>query len=104
MSLEDLYLILKSTELPVAYSHFNEIISPPYITYLSVYSSNFNADNKVYKKIYNIQIELYTKHKDLEIEKKLEDLLDENEIVYETTEEWIDSEKVFQRVYEVRLI
>lgn len=104
MRLEELYLILKSTGLPVAYSHFNEIKSPPYITYLNSYSSNFNADNKVYKKIDNIQIELYTKYKDLEAEKKLEDLLDENEIVYETTEEWIDSEKLFQRIYEVRLI
>ena len=104
MILEELYLILKSTGLPVAYSHFNVRKSPPYITYLSAYSSNFNADNRVYKKIDNIQIELYTKNKDLEVEKKLEDLLDENEIAYETTEGWIDSEKLFQKIYEVRLI
>lgn len=104
MILEELYLILKSTGLPVAYSHFNERKSPPYITYLSSYSSNFNADNRVYKKIDNIQIELYTKNKDLEVEKKLEDLLDENEIAYETTEEWIDSEKLFQKIYEVQIL
>lgn len=104
MTLEELYLILKNTGLPVAYSHFNQKKSPPYITYLSAYSSNFIADNKVYKKSNNIQIELYTKYKDLEVEKKLEDLLDENEVVYETTEAWIESEKLFQRIYEVRLI
>lgn len=104
MTLENLYLILKSTGFPVAYSHFEEKTPPPYITYLSQYSSNFIADNRVYKKIDNIQIELYTRQKDLEVEKKLEDLLDENEIAYETTESWIDSEKLFQRIYEVRLI
>lgn len=103
MSLEELYLILKGTELPVAYSHFNEITSPPYITYLSVSSSNFYADNKVYAKIYNIQIELYTKHKDLEVERKLEDILDKNEIAYETIEEWIESEKLFQKIYEIKI-
>lgn len=103
MKLEELYLILKSTGYPVAYSHFNEIKSPPYITYLSVDSSNFYADNKVYSKIDNIQIELYTKHKDLESERKLECLLDENEIAYETMEAWIESEKLFQKTYEIQI-
>lgn len=104
MTLKELNNILKVTGYPVAYFQFKESVNPPFIVYFSPYSSNFNADNRVYKRIDNIQIELYTKHKDLEAEKKLEDLLDENEIVYETTEEWIDSEKVFQRIYEVRLI
>lgn len=109
MTLQDLNKVLKATGYPVAYSHFtsNENCSlpiPPYITYLSVYSTNLIADGKVYKKIDNIQIELYTVKKDLNAEKKLEDLLDENEIAYETTEKWIESEKLFQKIYEVRLI
>lgn len=109
MTLSDIYTILKATGYPVAYSHFtattnNPLPTPPYITYLSAYSSNFKADNKVYKKIDNLQIELYTAKKDLTAEKKLEDLLDQNEIAYESTETWIDSEKLFQKIYEVRLI
>ena len=109
MTLQELNTILKATGYPVAYSHFegttnNPLPTPPYITYLSAYSSNFKADNKVYKKIDNIQIELYTTKKDLEAEKKINDLLDKNEIAYETTEEWIESEKIFQKIYEVRLI
>lgn len=109
MMLSDIYTILKATGFPVAYSHFtattnNPLPTPPYITYLSAYSSNFKADNKVYKKIDNLQIELYTAKKDLTAEKKLEDLLDQNEIAYESTETWIDSEKLFQKIYEVRLI
>ena len=104
MILSKLNEILKQTGYPVAYSHFNTAPTIPYITYLVAYSPNFMADNKVYKKIDSLQIELYTNKKDLEAEKNLEDLLDENEIPYETTEEWIESEKLFQKIYEVRLI
>lgn len=109
MTLNEIYTILKATGFPVAYSHFTAtnntpLPSPPYITYLSAYSSNFKADNKVYHKIDNLQIELYTSKKDLITEKKLEDILDANEISYESTEVWIDSEKIFQKIYEVRLI
>ena len=109
MTLSDIYTILKATGYPVAYSHFtattnNPVPTPPYITYLSVYSSNLKADNMVYEKIDNLQIELYTNKKDLAAEKKLEDLLDQNEIAYESIETWIDSEQLFQKIYEVRLI
>ena len=109
MTLSDIYTILKVTGYPVAYSHFtattnNPLPTPPYITYLSAYSSNLKADNMVYEKIDNLQIELYTNKKDLAAEKKLEDLLDQNEIAYESTETWIDSEQLFQKIYEVRLI
>ena len=109
MILSELNTILKDTGFPVAYSHFigtktTPLPSPPYITYLSAYSSNLKADNKVYKKIDNLQIELYTNKKDSIAEKKLEDLLDANEIAYDSVENWIDSENLFQKIYEVRLI
>ena len=104
MTLEKLYSILKATGYPVAYSHFEVKTSLPFITYLVDGSSNMFADNKVYKKIENIKIELYTAEKNLEIEENLERLLDENEIAYETDETWIESEKLFQKIYEVELI
>lgn len=109
MTLSDIYIILKATGYPVAYSHFSEendnsLPIPPYICYLSVYSSNFKADNKVYAKVDNIQIELYTTKKDLKAEKILEDILEANDITYESTEAYIESEKLFQKIYEVRLI
>jgi hypothetical protein len=104
MTLQELNNILKSTGYEVAYSHFNTPIKPPFITYLISNSENFIADNKVYKKIDNIKIELYTSIKDLQAEEKLEKLLDENDIAYETDETWIESEKLFQKIYEVRSI
>lgn len=62
------------------------------------------ADNKVFKKIDNVSIELYTSKKDLAAESKIEQILDDNEIPYETYEVYIDSEKLFQKVYETSLI
>lgn len=109
MNLEELKSILEGSGFPVAYLHFIEgenapVPDPPFICYLVAYSGNFNADNKVYKQIQNIQIELYTDHKDLEAEARVEAVLDSNEIPYQTTETYIDSEQLFQKIYEVRLI
>lgn len=104
MTLQELNNILKLTGYEVAYSHFNSPKKPPFIIYLVSDSTNLMADNKVYKKIYNINIELYTNIKDIQAEKNLEDLLDENDIAYETSEIWIEKEKLFQKIYEVRLI
>ena len=109
MKITDLINILKATGFPIFYSHFNvtdddPAPEPPYMTYIFSYSSNMYADNKVYKKIDNFQIELYTKIKDLQAEKKLEDLFDLNEIPYSTSEIFIESENIFQKIYEMRLI
>ena len=109
MTLSELVTILKATGYPVVYSHFNvsennPMPEPPYITYIFTYTSNMYADNKVYKKINNIQIELYTNKKDLQAEAKLEDILDSNEITYQTSETFIESENIFQKIYEMRVI
>ncbi|MGG2091921.1 hypothetical protein AB1283_04210 [Bacillus sp. S13(2024)] len=109
MTLAELKKILDATGYPVAYSHFtgtttNPVPTPPYITYLVAYSSNIIADNKVHKKIDNLQIELYTIKKDLTAESKLETVLEQNEIVWQSTETFIESENLFQKNYEVRLI
>lgn len=109
MKLEELKTILEATGFPVAYSHFIEaenapVPDLPFICYLVVYSGNFNADNKVYKQIQTVQIELYTDKKDLESENQVETVLDSNEIPYATTETYIDSEQLYQKIYEVRLI
>jgi hypothetical protein len=58
----------------------------------------------VYKSIQTVQIELYTDKKDLEAEAILEAALNDNQLPYQTTETFIDSEQLFQKIYEVRLI
>lgn len=108
MNLSELKTILQATGFPVAYLQFVEtenepLPNPPFIVYLVAYSSHMMADNKVYKEIENIQIELYTDKKDLDAENKLGTVLNEHELPYSTTETFIESENLYQKIYEVRL-
>ena len=93
--------ILEEFGLPFAYDHFAEGESPetPFICYLSPGSDNFAADGKVYYKINEFHIELYTDYKDPELEERLEDILDDASIFYEKSETWIESEKLYEVLY-----
>ena len=99
--MEQIVKILEETELPFAYNHFAEGESPdpPFICYLVPNSDNFAADGRVYYKINELHIELYTDCKDLSAEQKLEDVLDANGIYYEKSEVWIESEKLYEVLY-----
>ena len=96
-----LFQLLKTTGLPVAYHHFTSLSTPPYVVYLFSYSSNFGADNKVHKEIPNYQVELYAKTKDPTSEALIEGLFDANEIFWDKTETYIDSEGLYQVLYEI---
>ncbi len=96
-----LFTLLKSTGLPVAYHHFTSPPTPPYIVYLFSYNTNFGADNRVYNSEKNFQVELYTKAKDLTLEALIEDLLKDNDIFWDKTETYIESEGLYQVLYEI---
>ena len=96
-----LFTLLKTTNMPVAYHHFTSPPSPPYIVYLFSYSSNFGADNKVYDAEKNFQVELYTKTKDPTSEALIEGLFDAHEIYWDKTETYIDSEGLYQVLYDI---
>lgn len=99
--MEELLQILNETQIPFAYHHFAEEESPepPFICYLLPGSNNFSADGKVYYKINEVHIELYTDLKDLAVEQQLEDVLDEHGIFYNKSETWIESEKLYEVLY-----
>ena len=99
--MEELLQILSETQIPFAYHHFAEGESPepPFICYLLPGSNNFSADGKVYYKINEVHIELYTDLKDLAVEQQLEDVLDEHGIFYNKSEAWIESEKLYEVLY-----
>jgi len=103
MTQNELYNLLKSTGLPVAYHHFDEPPNLPYIVYLFTYSSNFGAEDRVYQKIDNYQVELYSEKKDLAREQLIENLFDENDIYYDKSETYIESEEMYQVIYEIQI-
>lgn len=99
--MEELLLMLSELQIPFAYHHFaeGETVEPPFICYLLPASSNFSADGKVYHKINEVHIELYTDLKDLAVEQQVEDVLDKHEIFYNKSEVWIESEKLYEVLY-----
>jgi hypothetical protein len=93
--------LLKESGFPFAYDHFAEGESPdpPFICYLFPASDNFSADGRVYFKADEVHIELYTDKKDMEAERKLENLLDQRGIFYNKSEVWIESERLYEVLY-----
>ena len=105
MTYDDITNMLKEAGLPLAYDHFAEGESPepPFHIFLFPGSDNMFADNGVYFKISQLNMELYTDKKDPELEEKLEDILTAHEIPWEKSEVWIDSEKMYEVLYQTEI-
>ena len=99
--MKTLLSVLDSIGIPYAYDHFAEGESQelPFLCYLLPGSSNFSADGKVYHRVSEVRLELYTDCKDLDSEEKVEAALDAAGIFYNKTETWIDSEKLYEVLY-----
>lgn len=99
--MDDVLSILTEIGLPFAYHHFAEGESPdpPFICYLTPGSDNFAADGKVYYKIDEYHIELYTDRKDPELEDSVEAVLDGHGVFYDKSEVWIESERLYEVMY-----
>lgn len=101
MNEKELYTILSSLGKPVAYDHFKDTggVSIPFILYRSTATTNLKADDKTYYKFYEYIIDLVTEIKDVDLEEELEDLLDENHLPYDKTEDYIEKENIYQIRY-----
>ena len=104
MTLAEIYTMLTGItgfSKKVAYRSFPKGEAPalPFICYLDTQTNNFVADNRVYAVIQEIDIELYTKTKDITSEALIEAALAANNIVWEKYEEYLDDEKVYEVIY-----
>lgn len=99
--IEELVSMLKEMGIPFAYDHFAEGESPepPFICFLLPGSNNFAADGRVYYKINEVRIELYTDEKNPSVEELVTAVLDKHGIFYNQTETWIDSEKLYEVLF-----
>lgn len=103
MTLEELYKGLKSIVPNVTYYFFSKPVSYPAIAYFIPDTDNFSADGIAYFQIKNVNIELYTEKKDLEIEQKIADFLAKNGLFFEQEEDYINSEKLIRNTYFVSI-
>lgn len=99
--MDKLLEILAEIGIPFAYDHFAEGESPepPFICYLLPGTNNFAADGIAYFKINEVNIELYTDIKDLDVEQRIEAVLDRYGIFYAKSEVWIESERLYEILY-----
>lgn len=106
MTYENIVLMLEETGLPLAYDHFEEGESPdpPFLIFLFPRSDNFVADGRVYQKINELHIELYTDRKQPDVEARLEAVLDDRGQVYDKSEVWIPEEKLYEVLYSMEVL
>ena len=101
---KDLFDLLKTLDIPVAYDHFDsdKQIPLPFIAYREQDLDTFRADGITYYQFYNYEIELITTKKEVALERRLEGLLTNNKIPYDKTEEvWDNDEKIYHIFYEI---
>lgn len=100
--MDELVKIMEEIGIPFAYDHFaeGENPEPPFLCYLLPDSDNFAADGRVYYKMSEVRIELYTDFKDVSLEEKVTAVLDSHGIFYEQSEVWIEEEKLYEVAFE----
>ncbi|MDO5018814.1 MAG: hypothetical protein Q4E02_05880 [Lagierella massiliensis] len=100
--MKKLISLIEEMGLPYAYSHFakGESPKPPFLVYLFPKNRHFGADGVVYYKNTEVDLEVYTDKKDLALERKIEGILDREQIYYEKSEVWIESERLYEVLYE----
>lgn len=104
MKHKEIYDLLKTLNIPVAYDHFdsNKNITPPFVVYREISSDTFKADGITYYRPYEFEIDLVTEKKDVNLQSQVETLLTNNNIPYDLDNEiWDDEEKIYHNFYEI---
>ena len=105
MTLPELKKELESLNLPIAYRCFapGQVPKLPYLVYYADEDIGFCADDIVYYEGYGVTIEIYTERKDLELEKRIKQLLNEKGLSYESYESFLNSENMYLKAYEIEI-
>ena len=85
MTYEQIAEMMEEMGLPFAYHH------------------TFSADNSMYFSFKMLDIELYTDVKNPELENQIEEVLKRHEIYYTKSEVWIESERLYEVLYETEV-
>ena len=105
MTYEEIAEMMQEIGLPFAYHHFaeGESPSPPFVLFLSPGENTFGADDLMYISFKTLHIELYTDEKSPEAEESVEEVLHQHNLYYTKTEAWIESEKLYEILYELEV-
>lgn len=80
------------TSIPVAYHHYENAHAFPYIVYEVTDHDSYFADGKVYYEVVTVQVDLYTKTKSLQLERKVKDALSALDLAWTSQETAVQEE------------
>ena len=97
--------MLGQTGLQTTYYSWPEKEAPalPYLVWYLPNSDNFAADDKVYKRIDALNVELYTETKDFATEATVEAVLDSWNMVWDKVETYLEDEHMYEVLYEMEI-
>lgn len=103
MDEKEMNRLLNSGTIPFAYHQWEKPPALPWGVFRLVNQSKFYADGELYYAVRQYDIELYTDKKDPDAEKAVEQLLDGVGITFVKNETYIDSEQLFEIIYEIEV-
>ncbi len=99
MTEAELYSILSTLNVPVAYDHFLTPQALPFITYRAESVTPFDADNRTIFYDNNYELTLCTEYRDFDLEQSIERILNDNDLPFTKTMTYIESERFYQTIY-----
>lgn len=102
MTPQEVNTMVESVGIPSAYYQFADDTGqqPPFICFFYGDSNDFLADNTNYKRVERLFVELYTDEKDFALESKVEKTMNDHDIVFVKSQDYIDTERMHVTVYE----
>jgi len=102
MTYDEIKTALDAARFPVTYYQWEigHVPPLPYVCYFFPRSNDDPADNSNYGRITAIAVELYTDNKDVAAEAQMEAALGAMGLVWEKSETYIDSERMYEVLYE----
>ena len=106
MTTQEVATMVAEIGIPSAYYQFpdNTEQTTPFVCFFYSGDNDFKADDSNYQKIEHLIIELYTDNKDFALEQTVESVLASRGMVWTRDEEWIESERMLEVVYEMDVV
>lgn len=101
MTYEEVAEMIEEIEIPSAYYQWNIGEEPelPYSLFYYQNNADVKADNINYASKEVLILEVYSENKDFELEKKVREVLTAHDMVFSRSEQYIDSEKMYEQIY-----
>ena len=106
MTTQEVKAMIAEIGIPNAYYQFPEgtAQATPFACFFYASDNDLKADDSNYQKIEHLILEVYTDNKDFELEATTESVLASYGMVWSRSEEWIDSERMLEVIYEMEVV